>query len=318
MDIKLTDLKVTRDGMGEALKEIFAENPKAIALSADIGPAFKLDSVREGFPDRYIECGICEQSMVSVAAGMSYQGLIPICGSFAEFLPMRSLDQIRVSVCMNNANVKMIGGHAGLSYGGDGETIQEFEDIAAIKSLPNIHIFVPSNATEAYEMTKLAFEIEGPVYLRITREIEQNFELENRGSLINALIRNGKDKVALIGSGPFLYKAYELAKMIKEKLDIETSVYNLSYIKPYPVEYIKSILRDNNVIVTLEDHQINGGIGSIVTEITSEYLPRPVLRLGIDGRFGECGTREILDKELGVDLESMFNKVKIFIEKFPF
>lgn len=315
MDIKLTDQKVTRDGLGEALKEVFRENPKAIALSADIGAAFKLDSVKPEFPDRYIECGICEQNMVSVAAGMSYEGFMPICGSFAEFLPMRCLDQIRVSVCMNEANVKMIGGHAGLSYGGDGETIQEFEDIAAIRALPNLHIMVPSNANEAYEMTKLAFKIDQPVYIRITREIEQNFVLNTNESLINNLIKSG-EKVGIIGSGPFLYKAYLLADLLKSRMNLNPNVYNLSYIKPTPTDYIKDILSNNEVIITVEDHQISGGIGSIVSEVAAENLPRPILRCGIDGRFGECGTKELLDQELGVDLESLFKKVQLFMGKF--
>ena len=315
MDIKLTDKKVTRDGMGEALIEIFQSNPNAIALSADIGAAFKLDVVKSICPDRYIECGICEQNMISVAAGMSYAGHEPICGSFAEFLPMRCLDQIRVSVCMNNANVIMIGGHAGLSYGGDGETIQAFEDISAIKSLPNLHIFVPSNANEAYEMTKLAFTIKAPVYLRITREIEQNFELENRTSLINNKIKSG-EKIGIIGSGPFLYKSYLLAKMIDESTGINPNVYNLSYIKPYPVEFINTILSENKIIITLEDHQLSGGVGSIVTEVASENNPKPILRFGINGRFGECGTREEIDKELGVDLDTLLKRSLQFIDKF--
>ncbi|HVX92845.1 MAG TPA: transketolase C-terminal domain-containing protein, partial [Candidatus Dojkabacteria bacterium] len=171
-----------------------------------------------------------------------------------------------------------------------------------------------SNANEAYEMTKLAFKINGPVYIRITRELEQNFELESGGSLINTMIKSG-EKVAIVGSGPFLYKGYELSKLLNERSGINAAVFNLSYIKPYPVDYIKNILEGFEIIITLEDHQIKGGIGSIISEIASEFNPRRILMLGINDRFGECGTKALLDKELGIDIETSFEKVQTFLSK---
>lgn len=320
MDIKLKETKSIREAFGEKLKELATENPNIVGVSADIGANLKIDVIKEIDEKRYIEVGIAEQQMIALSAGLAHKGLLPICGSFAEFVPMRVLDQIRISVCMNNLHCIIIGSHAGLSFGGDGESVQCFEDIAALRSLPNIHIMIPANATEVKEMLELATTLESPVYIRLYRENRLDFELEKNVNLTNTLIyqnsgkenKNGK-KISIVANGQYLYKAYEIAKEL-EKENIYVQVYNLSYIKPAPINFLNEITTNSNLIFSLEDHQITGGIGSLLSEYAAEYMPKQIIRFGVKDRFGECGTEEELEKELGLDNETLIEKIKSYIK----
>lgn len=282
-----------RDSFGEAIVELGKTNPKVMVLTADLGPSVRLNAFKETFPERYFNVGVAEANMIDVAAGLALEGFVPFCASFAVFLPGRCFDQIRVSVCQNKANVKLIGSHSGLSNPGDGATAQSVEDIALMRALPEMVIISPADGIETKKAVLAMAEKKGPIYLRISRaeteivtEESDDFEIGKA-----SILRAGK-KVTLIASGATVSTALSAAS----KIDGE--VINLSTIKPLDQETILKSIKKTGRVITIEEHSIYGGVGSAVAEFLSQEYPAPMKIIGIRDVFGQSARsyEELLEK----------------------
>jgi len=303
------ELKSTRDALGEVLVELGSKNEDIVVLSADLAESTRIHLFAEKFPERFIEVGVAEQNMASVAVGLSLAGKIPVIVSFASFSPGKNWDQIRLGVCYNNANVKIISTHAGINAGPDGATHQALEDIALIRVLPNMTIFSPVDYVETKKVVREAFEIDGPVYIRLTRPKTPVITPTNSKFEVGKvkILENG-GKVVLVGTGPILSEGLKAGKEINEKYPGSVRVINAPTIKPLDVEDFVKKLGDVGQVFTLEDHQIVGGLGSLICEVLAEThieRERRVIRIGMKDCFGESGTYENLKKKYKMDSGSI-------------
>jgi transketolase len=292
----MVEKKATRDSFGETLRELGHENKKIVVLSGDLEDSTRAEYFKKEFPDRFFNMGIAEQDMVGTAAGLCTLGFIPFAASFSVFLTNRAYDFIRITVCFNNLNVKLVGSHAGITVGEDGATAQCLEDMAIMRTLPNMTVVSPCDANEAAIATRKIAESIGPVYLRLGRnavpiitEVSDDFEIGRA-----KVMRQGSD-VGIIACGIMVYEALQAASELSKE-GIESSVINLHTIKPVDAEAITGIAKSCNAIVTAEEHQLNGGLGSAVTEVLSRNHPVPVEMVGIDDKFGESGTPDELQE----------------------
>ncbi len=288
-----------RDSFGEAIVELGKVNPKVLALTADLEPSVRLTHFKEAFPERFINVGVAEANMIGVAAGLALEGFIPFCTSFAVFLPGRCFDQIRVSVCQNKANVKLVGSHCGLSNPGDGATAQSIEDIALMRVLPEMTVLCPADGVETKKAVMAMAEKEGPVYLRISRAETEIVTNENEPFEIGKanVLRDGK-KVTIVACGTMVPVAMQAA----ERIDGE--VINLSTIKPLDKETILKSVKKTKQVITIEEHSIYGGMGSAVAEFLAQEYPVPTKIIGIRDCFGQSAREygQLLDKyELTVE-----------------
>ncbi|TAL57399.1 MAG: transketolase family protein, partial [Nanoarchaeota archaeon] len=272
-------------------------------------------SFKKNFPERFIEVGIQEQNMAGLAAGMSFCGKIPFIASYAAFNPGRNWDQLRVSICYSEANVKMIGAHAGISVGPDGATHQAMEDIAITRVLPNLTVIVPCDYYEAKRATMAIAEKKGPVYMRFGKENvpiitteETSFEIGKAQTF-----REGKD-LTVIACGPLVYEALIAAKQLEGE-GIDVRVINMSTIKPLDKEAIIKAARETRAIVTAEEHQIIGGLGGAVAECVVKNYPVPVEFVAVNDRFGESGQPEELMKKFLVKSPNIIWSVKEAIKR---
>jgi len=297
-----------RDAFGEAILQLGKINPKVLALTADVEPSVRLTDFAKEFPERFFNVGVAEANMVGTAAGLALEGFIPFCSSFAVFVPGRCFDHIRVSVCQNKANVKLVGSHCGFSNAGDGASAQSVEDIALMLSLPEMTIICPADGVETKKAVMAAAEKEGPVYLRISRaetplitKEEDNFEIGKA-----SILRKGK-KVTIIVCGSLVSEALVAA----EKINAE--VINLSTIKPLDQETILSSVKKTGKVITLEEHSIIGGMGSMVAEFLGEKYPTQIKIMGIPDVFGESARnyQELLDK-YGLNAENIIKEFAKF------
>lgn len=307
--------KTTRDGFGEGLVLVAKENPNVVGLCADLAVSTGMGAFQKEFPDRYIEMGIAEQNMMSVAAGMAMVGKIPFLSTYAVFCPGRNWDQMRVSVCYAKANVKMSGAHSGVSVGPDGGTHQGLEDIAITRCLPNLVVIAPCDAIETRKATVAAYKYVGPVYFRYEREKTPIMTTEETPFEIGKAIklREGKD-VAIIGCGPLLYNALQAAEELSKE-GIEVMVINNHTIKPMDNNAIIESAKTCGAVVTVEDHQIAGGMGSAVAEVLTQNYPVPMEFIGAKDKFGESGTPDELIKSFGMDKDSIKEAVKKVISR---
>lgn len=300
-----------RDGFGQGLVELGKSNPDVVALCGDLVESTRVQAFAEAFPERYFEMGVAEQNMAGVAAGLALAGKIPFISSYAVFSPGRNWDQIRVSICYSKANVKIVGAHAGISVGPDGATHQALEDVAITRVLPNMIVVVPTDSVEAKKATIAIAKHIGPSYIRFGREktpvitnSETPFEL---GKALPIL---GGDDVTVIANGQMVYRAMMAAKELEGKTSVR--VLNMHTVKPIDVTAITDAARETGAIVTVEEHQINGGLGGAVAEVLAEHRPVPVERVGILDTFGESGEPNVLMEHyhLGVsDIVAAIEKV---------
>jgi transketolase len=299
------ELAPTRNGFGEGLIQLGRDNPNVVALSADLAESTRVLDFAKEFPNRFIQCGVAEQNMMGVAAGLALYGKIPFLASYATFSPGRSWDQFRVSVCYSQANVKVIGGHAGLSVGPDGATHQALEDIAMTRVLPGLTVVVPCDALEARKATMAIGTIYVPVYLRLTREKTPIITTEDTPFELGKanILKEGSD-IALIGVGPVLYNGL-LAALELEKQGISVMVINSHTVKPLDDKTILEAAKKCKAVVTLEEHQITGGLGGAVCELLSAQLPTPVIRVGIKDHFGESGEPNQLIEKYGLGVNGI-------------
>jgi transketolase len=316
-DLLSPDIKQVpiRNGYGEGLVILGKENPNVVSLCCDLVESTKTAEFAKMFPERYVEVGVAEQNMAGLAAGMAHEGKIPFCTSYATFSPGRNWDQIRVSICYSGNNVKIIGSHAGISVGPDGATHQAMEDIAITRVLPRMVVLVPCDAIEARKMTVAAGKINAPVYIRLAREKTPQFTTDKTPFEIGKaqVFRSGKD-CTIAAAGPQVYYALLAAdKLSKEKIECE--VVNVGSVKPLDAETLVKSAKKTGCIVSAEEHQITGGVGSAVSEALSKNYPVPQEFVGMPDHYGESGEPNELISKWGMDSEAIYKAVKKVIKR---
>ena len=302
----------TRDGFGRALLELGASNPQVVALCADLAESTRMLAFKEKYPERYIEMGVAEQNMATVASGLANYGKIPFMASYATFSPGRNNEQIRTTISLNNLGVKIVGSHAGLSVGPDGATHQALEDIALMRVQPNMTLLSPCDEQEAYKATLAAAAHPGPVYIRLAREktpvmtaAETPFEIGKANIVWEA---DHAPEVAVFATGPLLYNALCAAKELEHA--VPTVVINIHTIKPLDKEAIVSAARAAGAVVTVEEHQVAGGFGGAIAEVLAAECPVPVEFVGVRDQFGQSGTPDELIQHYGLDTASIAEAIK--------
>lgn len=313
-DVKLEPI---RAGFGRGLKKAGEKNPAVVALCADLTDSTQISLFAKAFPERFIEMGIAEQNLVTVASGLARAGKIPFTSSYAAFSPGRNWEQIRTTITLNDQPVKIIGSHAGVSVGPDGATHQMLEDIALMRVLPNMVVVAPGDSIEAEKATLAIAENGKPTYLRLAREKTPIFSTEHAPFEIGKAykLRDGHD-VTLLGTGTMTYRLLKAAKLL-EGQGVQAEVVHVPTIKPLDNDTILESVRKTGRVVTAEEAQIAGGFGGVIAELLGEYLPSPLLRLGMKDRFGESGAPDELIKYFGLDGDSLARDIKAFVEKVP-
>lgn len=304
-------MKATREGYGEALVELGKKDERVVVLTADLKESTKVDRFAEIFPERFVECGVAEQNMMGIAAGMAAAGKIPFVSSYAVFSPGRNWDQLRVSVCYSKLPVKIGGAHTGLSVGPDGATHQALEDIAITRVLPNLVVDVPCDYWEAKKATEEAIAINGPVYIRFFREktpVMTQPEAKYKIGKAELVWESGRE-VAIISCGPILYECLEAAKKLSEE-GIGVVLLNNHTIKPMDKAAVIEAACECGAVVTVEEHQIFGGMGSAVCEILATNYPVPVEMIGVKDTFGESGKPDELLEKYGLTAKYISEAVR--------
>jgi transketolase len=328
-----------RDGWGDGLAQLGKINSGVVVLTADVKESTRVEKFARAFPERFIECGVAEQNMMGIAAGLAAAGKIPFVSSYAVFSPGRSWDQLRVCVCYSNLHVVVGGHHTGVAVGPDGATHQALEDIAITRVLPNITVIVPADYEEAKKAVfAAASDTNGPVYIRLAREktppvSNQNsifniqkaeviwdsskitnfqFSIFDQGSI--SKLSNIENKALIIGVGPILSEALLAAKELHEE-GIGVTVVNNHTVKPLDKETIIKAAEKCGAVVTAEDHQIAGGMGSAVAEVLSAQYPVPMEFVGVRDSFGESGTPEELAQIYGLKAKNIVHAVKKVMER---
>ena len=304
-----------RDGYGKALLELVAQNPKIIALDADVAKSTRSIWVKEKFPNNFIDVGIAEQDLIGTASGLALGGLLPLTSTYAVFISGRAWDEIRTTVCYNNLNVKIAGAHAGISVGPDGATHQALEDVALMRVLPNMTVVVPCDAEETRKATLALAAINGPCYIRFGREAvpvitddTTPFELGKARTF-----RKGSD-VAIIANGAMVYESLEVSKILDAE-GISVEVINLHTVKPIDTDSVVAAAKKCGCVVTAEEHQIFGGMGSAVAECLAKNYPVPQEFIGINDSFGESGQPQELMDAYGLNQSAIIAAVKKVIAR---
>lgn len=293
-----------RDGVGSGLVKLGEEHEEIVVLTADLAESVRVREFGDTYPDRFFDVGVAEQNMIGVTAGMSFEGLVPYAASYATFSPGRSWEQIRVSVALSNANVKIIGAHAGVATGVNGPSHQATEDIALMRVLPNMVVLVPADANQAESAIKVAYEHQGPVYIRSTRPSTPNFTKTGAIEIGKAYVyREGKD-MTICACGIQVWDCLMVADELSKE-GIECEVINVSSIKPLDQDTIIQSAKKTGKIMTVEDHQIAGGMGSAVAELIGEKHPVPIKRWGIRDLFGMSGSTEEVYLRFHLDKASL-------------
>lgn len=313
------DMKLdpTRAGFGRGLKAAGEANEAIVALCADLTDSTQMSLFKEAFPKRFIEIGVAEQNLVTVASGMARAGKIPFTSSYAAFSPGRNWEQIRTTVTLNNQPVKIVGSHAGIYTGKDGATHQMLEDIALMRVLPRMVVVAPGDAIEAEKATKAIAENGHPSYIRLAREKTPIFSMAESPFEIGKayILKDGTD-VSLMGTGTMTYQLLVAAKQLAEQ-GINAEVVHVPTIKPLDEETIIASAKRTGRVITAEEAQINGGFGGAISELLSEKLPVPIKRFGMQDRFGESGDPKDLFKAFGLTGEQIAESVKAWCEVTP-
>lgn len=305
----------SRNGYGEGLLEAGKRNENVVALAADLTESTRTDVFAKEFPNRFIQVGITEQNMASVASGMAAMGKIPFMASYAMFSPGRNWEQIRTTIAYNESNVKIIGAHAGVSVGPDGATHQAVEDIALMRVIPNMVVIAPADVHEARKAVLAATKYDGPVYIRVGRSAtpvvttpESPFEIGKAEMFYKSEEETDK-KVGIISTGTLLANSLKAAIELKND-GIGVSVLHVPTIKPLDTEAIINLAKTSNLLVTVEEHQKAGGLGGAVAECVSENNPIKLVRVGVDDLFGQSGEPDELISHYGMDVEAIVKATK--------
>ena len=323
----MKQLKSTRAGFGAAITKLGQTNKDVFVVSADLASSVKVSDFAKNHPERFFECGVAENNMAGVSAGLALQGKIPFACSFAVFSPYINWAVIRQSICMNKANVKIASTHAGIITGPDGATHQALEDLALMQILPNMTVVVPADYDQAYWSTLEAVKINGPVYLRLARPDTEQFKkfksLKVQQFRIGKaqVLKEGKD-LTIISCGPIIFEAVKAVEKIEneiassqtsrnDKFSIE--LINCHTLKPLDEETILKSVKKTGKVLILEDHQVFGGLGTAVAQLLSQKYPAPIKMMGIKDRFGESARSgdELIEK-FGLDAKTIIKEIKSF------
>ncbi len=307
--------KATRDAYGEALLELGKSRPDIVALDADLSGSTKTKKFAKEFPDRFFNMGIAEQDMIGTAAGFALTGKVPFASTFAVFETGRAWDQIRLTVCYSNTNVKLVATHSGITVGEDGASHQALEDITLMRALPNMTVIVPADAAETKSVIDTVADHKGPVYVRLGRaKVPYVMPDDYKFEMGKAFVFSMGSDVNIIASGIMVGIALNAAKTLSGE-GIDTGVINMSTIKPLDGETLLSAAKASKLIVTAEEHSIIGGLGGAVSEFLSENCPVPVKRIGTQDVFGCSGAPDELLKLHGMTAENIVETVKNSLKK---
>src|SRR3989344_184403 len=312
------EMKPTRDGYGDGLVIAGEKDKNVVVLCADLMESTRSQKFAEKFKDRFFEVGVAEQNMATIAAGLGISGKIPFISSYACFSPGRNWEQIRTTISYNDSNVKIVGAHAGISVGPDGATHQAIEDIALMRVMANMRVFVPCDIHEARKATVAAAQLWGPIYIRLTREKTPVITTESTpftpGKAELFWQSKKKPEVLIIGCGPLMYNALLAARAL-EKEEIYTWVLNSSTIKPLDEKKILELAKKSKGVVTVEEHQVYGGLGGAIAELLALHSPRPIEFIGMQNTFGESGRPEELIEKYGMGVKSIISATKKVLKR---
>ncbi len=319
LDLKSLEQKPTRDGYGLGLVQAADENPNVVALCADLTESTRTEAFAKKYPERFIEMGVAEQNMASVAAGLAAVGKVPFISSYAMFSPGRNWEQIRTTICYNNRHVIIAGAHVGVSVGPDGATHQAIEDIAITRPIANMTVIAPCDMHEARKATTLAARLPGPVYIRFAREktpvfttLKTPFEF-GKASVLFKPSRKNVD-VAIIACGSLTHNAL-LAAAELENEGMSVLVVNSPFVKPIDEETIVSAAKSAGAVVTVEEHQVQGGMGSAVAELLAKTCPAPMEFIGVQNQFGQSGSPQELIEHYGMGVRHIKEAVERVIRR---
>ena len=316
-----------RKGFGQGLVLAGEADKNVVALCADLTESTQMNLFAEKFPKRFIEMGVAEQNLVTVSSGMAAMGKIPFCSSYAMFSPGRNWEQIRTTIAYNDKPVKIVGSHAGISVGADGGTHQALEDIALMRVIPNMDVISPCDAIEAKKATLALAKTGKPAYLRLAREktpiiTTEETPFEFGKAQIFWVPDAGLAQVGIIVTGSLTYRAMLAAKELEAKGTcpgqqggIKTKVMNLSSIVPIDVEAIVALAKESKAIVTIEEHQVRGGMGSAVAEVLAQNYPVPIEFIGVQNSFGQSGTPDELIKHYKMDIPDIVFAVEKVLKR---
>lgn len=312
---KTAHKKATRDGYGEGLVELGQNNKNIVVLCGDLTESTRSIWFKEKFPERFFEMGVAEQDMFGAAAGLALSGKIPFCSTFGVFASGRAWDQVRISICYMNLNVKIGGSHGGISVGADGATHQSLEEITLMRALPHMTIVVPCDWIEAKKATIQAADVPGPVYLRLGREAipvitkeEDEFKIGKAVTL-----REGKD-VTIFACGVMVHEALQAAEIL-QKEGISAEIINIHTPKPIDVDAVVKSAKKTGAAISAEEHTVKGGLGGAIAEVLSQNCPTPLKIIGIKDRFGESGSPPELMKAFGLTSEDLVKAAKEIMQK---
>lgn len=311
----MTKKTATREAYGKALAGLGHKNPRVVVLDADLSKSTKTAGFAGIFPERFFNMGVAEQNLIGTAAGLAAAGKIPFASTFAVFATGRAFDQIRNSVAYTKLNVKIAATHAGITVGEDGGSHQSVEDIALMRSLPNMTVFVPADEAETFGAIESAADIDGPVYIRLGRAgvpsvHGEGFSFQPGKAVV---IREGGD-ATVIAAGIMVSAALEAASALSAE-GVEIRVISMHTVKPVDVDAIVAAARETGAIVTAEEHSVIGGLGSAVSEVVCENFPAPVKRVGLPDVFGESGAPAELLEKYGLTPGAVANAVREVIKR---
>jgi transketolase len=305
----------TREAYGKALAELILKDDKIFVLDADLSKSTKTSDAQQAKPERHFNMGIAEANMMGVAAGIATGGNTVFVSSFAMFAAGRAFEQVRNSICYPKLNVKICATHAGITLGEDGASHQSVEDIALMRSIPNMKVIQPCDEIETKQVIEAISKIDGPVFVRLGRSgvetvNDQNYRFEiGKGHIMS----QGED-YAIIATGVLVQQALLAKNMLKEE-GINLTVVNMASIKPIDVDLIVELSKTHKAIITAEEHNIYGGLGSAVAEVVVQNNPVPMCIIGIEDTFGESGTPDALLEKYGLSADHVAEKVRTFIKK---
>jgi len=311
-----------RNGFGKGIVEIAEKDERVVAITADLGGSLRLDEFKKQFPERFVECGVAEQNMATIASGMANYGKIPFMCSFGVFSPGRNWEQIRTTIAINNLPVKIVSSHNGIATGPDGVTHQALEDIALMRCLPNMTVIVPYDAEEARKATVASIEVDGPVYIRLSREatpaltkIEDEFKVGKAIILRDPSTSSGQAAdVTIVGCGWILSEAMKAAEDLAKE-GIECEVINMHTVSPIDSDTLVGSVSKTGCVVSVEDHQADGGLGSAIAQTLASARPTPQEFVAVTRQYGQSGTAEELIKRYELDAETIIERVKKVIAR---
>ena len=316
MNINREEKKSIRSAFGKALAEAGKINPNIVVLDADLACSTQTQIFAKEFPERFFDCGIAEQDMVTTAVGLSTTGKIPFASSFAVFATGRAYDQVRNSICYPNFNVKIVGTHGGVTVGEDGASHEALEDISLMRGLPNMSVFVPADCNECAQIIKYASEHKGPMYIRVPRSnvcdvYEENYKFDFNKAQV---LQDGTD-ATIFTNGETVAEAIEAVnELTKDGYSI--GIVSVPVVKPIDAETIINQAKKSKFVITIENHSVIGGLGSAVCEVLSESHPTIVHRIGVNDKFGQTGKAEELLDCYGLSANKLKEAIKHYIDKY--